>query len=52
MKYYTYVFLSKSDGNFYVGYTNNIKRRIEEHPNGEVKSTKRRLPIELVYWEG
>ena len=52
MKYYTYVLQSKSDYNFYVGYTNNINRRLEEHKNGKVRSTKNRLPLELVYWEG
>ncbi len=52
MKYYTYVLQSKSDSNFYVGYTNNLNRRLEEHKNEKVRSTRNRLPLELVYWEG
>ncbi|MDP2037871.1 MAG: GIY-YIG nuclease family protein [Ignavibacteria bacterium] len=52
MKYYTYVLQSKFDSNFYVGYTNNLNRRLEEHKNEKVRSTRNRLPLELVYWEG
>jgi len=49
--YYTYVLRSKVDGNFYTGYTNDLKRRVAEHNEGKVKSTKIRLPLELVYYE-
>jgi len=52
MKYYTYVLQSKADSNFYVGYTNNLNRRLEDHNNGKVRSTMNRLSLELVYWEG
>ena len=38
--------------NYYVGYTSNIVNRINEHNNGKVASTKNRIPLELVYWEG
>jgi len=37
---------------FYVGFTRNINQRLIEHNNGKVPSTKKRLPIKLVYWEG
>ena len=50
--FYIYVLQSERDSNFYVGYTNNIKRRLTEHQKGEVPSTKRRSPMKLVYWEG
>lgn len=50
--YYIYVLISSKDGNMYTGYTNNLKRRFEEHQKGLVQSTKRRLPMELVYFEG
>ena len=49
--YFVYVLLSEKDKYFYTGYTNNLKRRIKEHQEGEVKSTKHRLPIQLVYYE-
>ena len=52
MKYYIYTLQSLKDLNFYVGYTNNIQRRIDEHQSGKVLSTKNRLPMKLIYWEG
>ncbi|MGA2678464.1 MAG: GIY-YIG nuclease family protein [Sedimentisphaerales bacterium] len=50
--YYVYVLRSEKDGKFYVGYTNNVRKRVEQHNNGQVESTKRRTPLELIYWEG
>ena len=49
--YYTYVLLSKNDGNFYTGYSSDLKRRIEEHKKGKADSTKNRRPLELIYYE-
>lgn len=51
-KFYVYVLQSEIDTNFYVGYTNNILKRVSEHNTGKVFSTKKRKPLELVYWEG
>lgn len=50
--YYTYVLKSMKDLNYYVGYTHNIVNRVNEHNKGNVKSTRNRTPLELVYWEG
>ncbi|PIZ65418.1 MAG: excinuclease ABC subunit C [Candidatus Marinimicrobia bacterium CG_4_10_14_0_2_um_filter_48_9] len=50
--YYTYVLHSLNDGKFYTGYTKNLRRRLEEHKNGEVGSTKDRRPLRLIYFEG
>jgi putative endonuclease len=52
MRYYIYILHSENDQNFYVGFTNNLKRRIQEHADGKVSSTKNRRPLNLVYWEG
>jgi putative endonuclease len=49
--YFVYVLFSLKDGQFYTGYTNNLKRRFEEHQNGEVSSTKERRPFKLIYYE-
>jgi putative endonuclease len=49
--YYTYVLKSKKDNYLYIGYTDNLKRRYLEHKEGQVKSTKDRRPVELVYYE-
>jgi putative endonuclease len=49
--FYTYVLLSKKDGKFYTGYTQDLKERFEKHNKGQVESTKERRPLELVYYE-
>ena len=50
--YYVYVLQSQKDRHFYFGYTKNLLQRIETHSRGRVNSTKNRLPLKLVYWEG
>jgi len=49
--YYVYILKSRKDGNLYIGSTNDLKRRLDEHNNGLVFSTKSRRPFELVYYE-
>jgi len=49
--YYIYVLKSKKDDNFYVGYTNNLKSRFEQHSKGFVDSTRDRRPFVLIYSE-
>jgi putative endonuclease len=51
MWYYIYVLRSEKDGNFYTGYTNNLKLRFEQHQKGLVESTKNRQPLKLIYSE-
>jgi putative endonuclease len=50
--FYTYVLRSGKDSNFYVGFTKNLLKRLDEHNKGKVESTKNRLPLNLIYWEG
>ncbi len=52
MYYYVYVLLSEKDGQFYTGYTSDLKNRLQLHNEGKVKSTMHRLPIKLIYFEG
>ena len=35
----------------YIGSTNDLRKRIEEHNFGMVRSTKSRIPFEFVYYE-
>jgi putative endonuclease len=49
--YYTYVLKSKIDHNLYIGHCDDLKIRLKQHFNGEVKSTRYRRPLELVYFE-
>lgn len=51
-KHYVYVLRSVADLQFYVGLTDNLPSRIDAHNTGLVTSTKRRAPLELIYWEG
>jgi len=48
---YTYV-LKCTDGEWYVGSTDDLKRRLREHQNGECDATKGRRPVQLIYFEG
>lgn len=50
--YYVYVLRSRNDGRLYVGQTADLKRRLAQHQRGEVTTTKRMLPLDLVYYEG
>jgi len=50
--FYIYVLESKKDGNRYIGYSANLKRRLEEHRKGLSFATKFRLPFQLIYFEG
>lgn len=49
--FYVYVLKSKSDNKLYVGYTGDLRKRISEHNDGLVRSTKSRAPLTLVYYE-
>ena len=51
MFFYTYVLQSKKDGLLYVGWTVDLRKRVEEHTKGEVAATKNRRPLKLVYYE-
>jgi len=51
MSYHVYVLRSGTDDQNYVGCTNNLKRRFEEHNSGKVFSTKNRIPLALIYVE-
>ncbi len=52
MFFYVYVLESLKDGNRYIGYTNNLRKRIEEHKKCLSFATKHRLPFKLIYFEG
>lgn len=48
---YVYVLKSLKDGMFYVGWTPDLKHRIEQHGLGLVPSTKPRRPLKLIFYE-
>jgi len=49
--YYTYILKSKKDGKLYVGFCEDLERRLKEHNIGLVEATKKRKPLELIYYE-
>ena len=49
--YYVYVLLSKKDGYWYTGYTEDLKARFEQHRTGDSKATRNRGPWSLIYYE-
>lgn len=49
--FYVYVLKSEKDEKLYVGSTNDLRRRLLEHNNGEIESTKARKPFQLRYYE-
>jgi len=48
--YYVYVLFSVKDRGLYIGQTKDLGIRVKQHNQGKVKSTKSRLPLELLYW--
>jgi putative endonuclease len=42
------VLRSEKDGKLYVGMTNDLTRRVEEHNTGRVSSTKGRRPMKII----
>lgn len=50
--YFVYILKSQSHKALYIGYTNNIGKRIKEHNAGLSPATKRYAPWRPVYLEG
>jgi len=46
-----YILKSKKDNLLYTGSTNDLKRRFKLHNEGKIFSTKKRIPLKLVYYE-
>ncbi len=46
---YVYILQSDKNGKFYIGSTENIERRLEEHNSGKVFSTKGLRPLKLIF---
>jgi putative endonuclease len=49
--FFVYILQSEKDKMWYTGSTNNLNRRLEEHNNGQVESTKYRIPFNIIYYE-
>ena len=51
LMYSTYILYSEKDKRTYVGYSKNLDVRLLLHNSGQVKSTKYRRPLRLLYCE-
>lgn len=51
MFFYTYVLQSSKDRKYYIGFTHDLRRRIEEHTLGQGLATSARRPLILIYYE-
>ncbi len=49
--FYVYVIKSQRNGKIYAGHCNDLKKRISDHNAGLVKSTAKRRPFQLLYYE-
>jgi len=49
--FYVYVLYNASENFIYIGYSENLKQRIQEHNEGKVKSTKAYAPLKLIFYE-
>lgn len=51
MFHHVYVLQSQSDGKFYIGQSTDVYRRLVQHNNGLNRSTWRRRPFTLIFFE-
>ena len=51
MSYYVYVLYGDKEDKFYIGYTSDLKRRINEHKANKVHTTLRYSDIKLIFHE-
>ncbi len=49
--FYVYILQSEVDGSYYIGFTENLEKRISQHNNGESNYTRRKMPWKLAYFE-
>jgi putative endonuclease len=51
MHYFVYILKSKKDDKYYIGSTSDVTARLNFHNAGLQRSTKNRIPFELVLFE-
>lgn len=51
LPYCVYILFSLKDNILYIGFSSDLKKRIEKHNSGGVKSTAPRRPLELIFCE-
>ena len=51
LMHYVYVLRSTSDNGFYIGYSENLQKRFQQHAQGDSFATSYRGPWKLIYYE-
>jgi len=51
MSYYVYILKSQKNNSLYIGYTTDLRKRFEQHNNGESLATKPFRPYRLIFYE-
>jgi len=51
MNGFVYILESQQNKTYYIGSTNNLERRLDEHNSGKVKYTKNLRPLELKFFK-
>lgn len=49
--YYAYILQSEVTKKLYLGYTNDLRARVQEHDRGQSTATKLYAPWKLIYYE-
>ena len=49
--FYTYILQSIKNGELYIGFTSDLRKRLKEHNQGLNFSTKRYIPWKVIYYE-
>lgn len=49
--FYMYILKSLKDFDLYIGSTKDLRQRVIKHNSGLVPSTKKRIPLKLIYYE-
>lgn len=49
--HFGYVLLSRRDQKYYIGFTDDVDKRLERHNSGSVPSARNRRPLDLIYYE-